>query len=363
MRLAWCRSTTDLSDRLDDTAALITALRSRHDITCVDRTSMHDLVRAAFRHPFDLHVYELADSDDHAFIWPYVLHYPGIVRLRSASLHHSRATMLARQNRHDDRRAELAFGRGDLTVAPLLASRMVVVADAHHAASLQREVPDARVRIAPIGWGADPGEAPRRHEGLIPVGVLGHPRKDTITHAVQRARESGARIELMSDASPDRVLRDAGIVLVLPWPPRSDMTPAIAAFSHGRPVVMFETESSAGWPALDPQTWRPRIGAPDAPIAITIDPRDEEHSLSLALRRLSADATLRDELGAAARHWWRGGATVAHAVDRWEAILGEAVSLPAPTPAAHWPPHLTADGTEHARAILNDFGVDVDFLR
>ena len=93
MRLAWCRPTTDLSDRLDDTAALITALRSHHDITCVDRTSMHDLVREAFRRPFDLHVYELADTDDHAFIWPYVLHYPGIVRLRSASLHHSRSTM------------------------------------------------------------------------------------------------------------------------------------------------------------------------------------------------------------------------------------------------------------------------------
>src|SRR5262245_34826170 len=107
MRLAWCRPTTTTSDRLDDTAALIAELQSDHEITRLDRTSMHDLVRLDFRAPFDLRVYELADTDEHEFLWPYVFHYPGVLRLRSASLHHSRAASLSRHRRGQDRRAEL----------------------------------------------------------------------------------------------------------------------------------------------------------------------------------------------------------------------------------------------------------------
>jgi len=128
MRLAWCRAATDLSCRIDDTAALIDELRAHHDMTVFDRRTMHDLVRLSFRQPFDLHVFELADDDE--VVWPYVMHYPGVIRVRSNSLHHSRAASLLRQRRGADRKAELAFGNGDLSAAPILVSRLVVVADA-----------------------------------------------------------------------------------------------------------------------------------------------------------------------------------------------------------------------------------------
>jgi hypothetical protein len=371
MRLAWCHSTvhrpTPASQSvLDDTAALIAELRARHDITAFDRASVHDLVRLDFRQPFDICVYELADTEDSAFLWPYAMHYPGVVRLRSASLHQSRASSLARQRRGRDRDAELAFGRGDLTASAIAASRSIVVADAYQAAALQRDYPEARVRVAPIGI---PDR--RAHEqpntatasGIVRVGVLAHPLRQTIVEAIDRARGAGARVGVVREFVPERMLDAADIVLFLPWPPSDDLTPAIAALAAGRPVVMFETSGSAGWPSLDPQTWLPRgFGHSDAPIAIALDPRDETHSLARALRRLATDATLRRELGLAAREWWQRHSTVAHAVDAWVDILQETAAI-APPPRPHgWPRHLTADGTDRAREWLAPFGVSVDFL-
>src|SRR5262245_22370556 len=124
MRLAWCRAATALSCRIDDTAALIDQLRSHHDVTLLDRHAMHDLVRRSFRQPLDLYVFELADSDDDEVLWPYVMHYPCIVRLSSATQRHSRASSLLRQRRGRDREAELASCGGILSAAPISASRL-----------------------------------------------------------------------------------------------------------------------------------------------------------------------------------------------------------------------------------------------
>lgn len=365
MRLAWCRVATDLSPRLDDTAVLIDELRSHHDITCIDRRTLHDLVRLSFRQPFDVHIFELADTDDDEVLWPYVMHYPGILRLRSTSLHHSRTSSLLRQRRSRDREAELVFTRGDLSAAPMLAARVVVVSDEHRAAVIRQTYPTVNVRVAPIG---QPGPGQTRpnsttSDAFVRIGVLGHAIRQTIVNAAQRASESGARIELVADTSPDRVLDDSDIVLHLPWPPRDDLTPAIAALAASRPLVIVESESSAGWPSLDPQTWQPRgFDTKNAPIAIAIDPRDEEHSLMLALRRLATDARLRSDLATAAHAWWSARATVDHAVAAWQSILQDAAAIAPPAHPPGWPPHLTADGTERARELLGEFAVSVDFL-
>jgi hypothetical protein len=95
----------------------------------------------------------------------------------------------------------------------------------------------------------------------------------------------------------------------------------------------------------------------EPPIAISIDPRDEEHSLRLALTRLATDAAMRRALGTAARAWWARYATVAHAVTAWQALLEQARSLEPPPRPAGWPAHLDADGSERAKAILDEIGV------
>ena len=43
--------------------------------------SAHDFVWKQVREPYDLTVFELADSLAHDFIWPYLLRYPGLVVL------------------------------------------------------------------------------------------------------------------------------------------------------------------------------------------------------------------------------------------------------------------------------------------
>lgn len=160
------------------------------------------------------------------------------------------------------------------------------------------------------------------------------------------------------------------VVVALEWPVTGKaLTTALAGMAAGKAVVAFETEATADWPALNPQTWRPRdaggaSGAgtlrPADPIIVSIDPRDEQHSLKLAMQRLSTDAALREQLGAAARAWWKTHATVDHAVRAWEAILAEARTLPPPTRPAEWPP--PEDGTARARQILGEFGVSVDLF-
>jgi len=362
MRLAWFRPrpVTHVSDRLDDSAALVGALGTVHAIEVFDEARAHDFIRQHFRAPFDLCVFELADTAQHAFVWPYLLHVPGVLRLRSFSLHDSRTAALRRQHREHDRATELAFGDWDLTTAPILASRMTVVSDPHVAARLQRAFPAARIRVAPLGVGSDPGSDPG--SGPITVGAVDSARNSLIQRAVTRARDAGVSLELIS-GSADEVLAKADIVIAVAWPPADELTIALAGMAARRPVIVMETERTAGWAALDPQTWQPRGWTGQPPVVVSLDPRDEEHSLSLALRRLAADAGLRDAVSAAGYEWWRQHATVDHAVQAWRSILAEAVDAPPPSLPSNWPPHLTADGTERARDLIAQFNATVDFLQ
>jgi hypothetical protein len=362
MRLAWFRPATHVSDRLDDTAALVAALRSEHEIEVVDQSRAHDFIRLDFRKPFDLCVFELGDGDEYAFVWPYLIHVSGVLRLRSRSLHESRTAALRRQHRLNDGVAELALGDWDLIRVPILASRMTVVPDETVAARLRREHPESHIRHAPIGLTAfGDGDDLRPHLRPL-VGSLDSSRAGVVQRAVARAREAGAQLELMNGASRENVLNQADVIVALSWPPGDELTPAIAAMAGARAVVVFETEHTAGWPALDPQTWLPRGWTGGPPIVVSVDPRDEEHSLSLALRRLASDPTLRQSLGDAAFAWWRSHATVDHATTAWRSILAEAAALSPSRRPAGWPAHLSADGTARARQILDECGAAVDFL-
>ena len=172
----------------------------------------------------------------------------------------------------------------------------------------------------------------------------------------------GAAIDLVKGDSAARILEECDAVVALTWPPfETPLTPALAGMAAGKAVVAMELEATADWPALDPQTWRPRgMGATAPPIVITIDPRDEEHSLMLAMRRLAADRPLREQLGRAAHGWWQAHATPAHAASAWNDILEEAASLAPPARPWDWPTHLGADGTELALSILQEFGLTSD---
>jgi hypothetical protein len=186
--------------------------------------------------------------------------------------------------------------------------------------------------------------------------------RDVVGRALQRARDAGAEFDLVEPDADAKMLARCDVVIAPGWPPLHH-TPAavIAGMAAGKAVVTMEMEATAEWSAVDPQTWRPRgLGVTGAPIAVTIDPRDEEHSLMLAIRRLSSDASAREQLGTAAHTWWKAHATPAHAAAAWLQILDEAARLSPPPLPDDWSSPLVADGTQLARSLLAEFGLTSD---
>ena len=230
-------------------------------------------------------------------------------------------------------------------------SRLVVAFDAAVARSLEEEHTGARIRHVTPGVPAGNSRRPAPASELR-VGLIDPSRREAVERAARRARNRGAAVRVLD--VPD----EADVIVALEWPPAAGPpVAALHAMARGRPAIVLEVEATAGWPALDPQTWQPRGFSTAAPIAVSIDPRDEEHSLMLAFVRLAADPSLRSALGAAGLAWWRAHATIEHAAAGWEAILREAATLDSASPQP------VADGSESARRILEDFGVEVDFLR
>jgi hypothetical protein len=378
MRLAWFRPDAAAGDL----GAVIDGLRETDDVQLVDARAAHDFVWQAAQGAFDLCAYELDDSLAHQYIWPYLLHYPGVLVLRTASLHWGRNVSLVHQRRDADRDVEMAFTDGAARTdppwplvrgswstwrVPVLASRMTVVGDDALATAIARDSPGVHVVRVPTGV-PDPrrgtGRATPDTDAPVRVLVCEDGSPGAVERAVARAQRAGANLRVVRAAAEPRAVLDADVVVSTRWPSLGrPLLAALAGAAAGKAVVVAETESTAGWPALDPQTWQPRalatgIGATGTPMAISIDPRDEEHSLMLALTRLASDAALRAALGAAARAWWAQHATVAHAVAAWRALLKDAVALPAPPRPAGWPAHLEASGDTTRQRILDEFGLE-----
>ena len=134
--------------------------------------------------------------------------------------------------------------------------------------------------------------------------ALPAPRADVLDRALARACAAGASAVAAGDGTLDRALQEADVIVSLAWPPTGEAhAPALAAMAARKPVIVLETTLTAEWPALDPQTWGRRGFTSDAPIVVSLDPRDEEHSLVLAIQRLSSDPGLRARLAAAAFAW------------------------------------------------------------
>jgi len=332
MRIAWFRANApDTSNLLDDAALLIDELRSSHEIDVVCAADAHDFVWQHAQHPWDISVYELDNTPEHAFMWAYLLNYPGVVMLRSMDVMHLSAA--------------------------LFASRCIVTSTAADADLLRARGSDIYVRIAPLGVGSA-RDAARPNGELAKVLVADRRDRggDVVGRALDRARQAGAMFELLP---PDASVNAADIVISPEWPPnRHVSTSVLTAMAAAKAVVTTEMDATADWPAMDPQTWRPRgVAVSQPPIVVTVDPLDEEHSLMLAVRRLASDGALREKLGAAAHAWWRQHATPPHAALAWNQILEETVRLSPPPRPDSWPKQFSEDGTGLARDLLIELAV------
>jgi hypothetical protein len=245
--------------------------------------------------------------------------------------------------------------------APMLASRVVVATDEERAASLRASCSEAHIRFVPP-YADGPTELSdgtvERREGSLRVAVIGRHR-GTAERAIEAARQAGISCERAAETADGAIHSDADVVIALdPVDGAGDLTPALAAMAQGKVVVVFEREATAMWPALDPQTWRGRNPVvADEPVVVSIDPRDELHSLVITLRRLSQDPVQRAALGRGARRWWLAGFTPAHAAEAWTKVLQEAVSLTPPDRPADWPAHLKMEGSELMREVEKEFSL------
>jgi glycosyltransferase involved in cell wall biosynthesis len=335
LRIAWFRHlNTDSTDPLDGTAALIDELRLTHDIDVLVETDAHDFVWQQLQRPWDLCVFELDDTRAHQFIWGYLPNYPGVVLLHSIDVANLRLAVLG--------------------------SRAAVVADSGLAERLQARFPNSNVRYAPPFARRARSDAPASTRSVKFAVCDRRVRgRHLIARAFERARNAGATFDVLEgEATPD-LLERADVVIVPAWPPfHAPLTPLFAAMAAGKAVITMETEATAEWAAIDPQTWRPRgLAVAEPPVAVTVDPRDEEHSLMLAIRKLSADAALRGQLGRAARAWSETHATLPRSLSAWAAILHEAATLSPPPRPDDWPAQFVVDGTELARDIRAEFGL------
>jgi hypothetical protein len=365
MRIAWfCPASSDAPLTAGEMAPLIPHLAAAHEIEVFQEARAHEFVWRHRRQPFDVCVYELRDTPAHDFIWPYVFHYPGVLCLGSRSLASSRMAALLGRHRGEDLTSELGFSGADMVRAPAVASRLVVVSDEYIAAALQDRLGEARIRSAPVatdtraGNNDDRSLRSRTEAAPLRVAVVDGPTTSSIAGAVDRARVAGCEIDLIAGRT---ALESTHVVVSIPWPPPTGLSAgALAAMAAARAVVVLETEATASLPALDPQTWLPRDLQTGPPVVVSLDPRDEEHSLMIALRRLADDRSLGRDLGRAAAEWSRAHASPAAAARAWQALLEEAASLQPPERPASWPAHLSPDGTEVARQILDEFGVSLD---
>ena len=363
MRLAWFSPTpSPRPAALDPLPPLLAALEPAHQIDRIDQRRAHDVVWQHHRAPYDLFVYELADTPAHAFIWPYLLHFPGVLSLHGPTLHESRALTLHATRRSPSYDAERRYSGWDLLQAPLAASRLTVASHPVTTLTLQRDYPSLAIRHVPPGLGSGP--PPGRHDTspVLRVGAPAAAAANLVRRAGDRLRGTSTRIDVL-DGEPDAVLAHADVVVAVEWPGGEWPMAALAAMARGAVPIVLETAATADWPTLDPQSWQPRAltGAEPA-IAISLDARDDEHSLVLALRRLAADRQLCGSIATAGHAWWRRHATLEQAVDGWSAVLAEAARRPPAPRPPDWPAHLAADGTSRARDILDEMGVAIDLF-
>ena len=229
-RLAWFTPTSSESSFGIATSELRSCLEQHHEIDLFtemapsdaspDRPrafSAHDFVWKHARDPYDMTVFELADSPDHGFVWPYLIRYPGLVVLHDERFHRSRASSLLKARRASHYRAEFQYDHPDadpdvtrLGVAGLLglsgelwpmrkvvveSSRLLLSPSPWLADTLREEASHARIVVVEAGVPdvaslQGSSDAIRTHLGIGPDHVLfagfggGWPRATYLTDPV-----------------------------------------------------------------------------------------------------------------------------------------------------------------------------------
>lgn len=211
--------------------------------------------------------------------------------------------------------------------------------------------------------------------------------------ALAEARELGVgdRVTVTGYVAEDELpqyLEQADVCLCLRWPTgRETSSSWLRCLAAGKATVVTDLVHTVDVAALDPRTWtvqdasagippefrlndkeevstnadRSRSPDPRSPVCVAIDILDEEHSLKVAMRRLAIDATLRAQLGRAARRYWERHHRIEHMARDYDRVFRRVTAAQA-APEHTLPRHLVRDGTELLHHILRDVGLETETI-
>jgi glycosyltransferase involved in cell wall biosynthesis len=236
----------------------------------------HDFVWRQHHAQYDLAIYQVGNSTDHAFVWPYLLRYPGLAMLHDARLHHARGKALIRPASaapyrrafacdHPDvapEVAELAVAGFDgvyyalwpMVRSVILASRAVGVHTRGGASDLQAQWPDRLIDYVALGEGRDaPLAEPERHAVRQQLGI----RPGVLLFGVSGGLTPDKRVPQILEAFARLSRRhpDAHLLLAGAPAPHLDVTAAIARHDLASRVTLA--------PDLDDEMFDRAIAAVD----------------------------------------------------------------------------------------------------
>ena len=179
--------------------------------------------------------------------------------------------------------------------------------------------------------------------------------------AARAARASTDLVTIAGYVDDDELpayLAASDVVLSLRWPSARETSASwLRAIAAGRPTIVTDLAQQADCRRSTrvPGRWstRSRHCARLEPVAVSIDILDEQHSLTLALKRLTGRRGASRRLGAAARAHWAARHTVERMAAAYEDMLGEAAALPDPSVTLPCAP--APDAAAHARALVAAF--------
>jgi glycosyltransferase involved in cell wall biosynthesis len=279
----------------------------------------HDFVWRRPRAGYDLAVYQLGNSEQHEFQWPYLFQFPGLVVLHDARLHHARARALLSRRRAAEYRAEFAWNhpgispaaaelavlgfdgvyyyQWPMTRAVVESARLVAAHSRGAIAELEAASPGRPSEYLALGEGraltaSDEARARFRHAcgwpaSAVVFGVFGGLTAEKRIPQILRAfatahgRTPDARLVLCGAEDPqvrvaetvqklgladvtrrlgpldDDAFDEAIAAVDVRWPTAFETSgPWLRALAAGRATVIVDLEQQAHVPTLDPRTWR-----------------------------------------------------------------------------------------------------------
>jgi glycosyltransferase involved in cell wall biosynthesis len=380
--------------------------------------SAHEFVWRHARGQYDLAVYQLGNSTQHAYIWPYLFRWPGLAVLHDARLHHARGHALLSRHRVDDYRAELAFDQPDtaaaaaelgvagfdgpyyslwpMTRAVVAASRVTAVHTRGGAAALAAASSGAHVEYVPLGDGRDEPwtELERRaaraalgfSDDAVVFGAFGGLTADKripqILRAFAATRQRMPRARLLLAGAADRMVDIDGLARTLGIGDALVTAGVLDDEAFDRAIAAVDVSLNLRWPTAVETSgpWVRAIAAARPTIVVSLahqahvpslDPRDWSRShpaaepVTIAIDIVDEDHSLalamrRLAMDETLRASLGQAARAYWAAEHSEARMTDAfarvmaTAAATPDPQEDLPEHLRPDPSRHVANVLAD---------